>query len=179
MDTKTKQKSLTEKMNSLTEKFNDSIGNAEEIDNMGDDLIELAQEKIQAVEISTNNIPITEIINLKNMVDDFKFVRETLKNNTKNGRRVLDSITFDLLDFEKNSKDNHASLIMSFAELNKAVADNMKLYVNSYKEISNILLNLHKIRSGKDPLKNNEKTINPKELISTADLIDEMNNKKQ
>ena len=77
------------------------------------------------------------------MVQDFKYVRESLKETTDNGRRVLQSVTLDLLSEDDESR---ASLITSFAELNRAVADNMKLYMQSYKDISTVILNLDKVK---------------------------------
>jgi len=163
---KDKSESLAEKMGKLTGKFSDSIEVSEEIVDIGSDLIEYVDGKTKDIVITS------EIINLKNMVIDFKYVRETLKQNTISGRIVLNAITLDLL----NSKDTkRASLIMSFTELNKAVAENMKLYINSYKEISSVLLNLNKMKDDNYPRKGKEKIINTTEIISTAELIKKLN----
>lgn len=167
---KIKAESLAEKMNKLTEKFNI----AEEILIEGDDIIEYVSEHTTNVELFKEDI---ETINLQLMVDDFAFVRETLKESIDNGRKVLTVITLDLLDTED---DKRASLILSFAELNKAVADNTKLYMQSYREISTVLLNLDKIKKEKEKNKpdvvNNTVNINNLsaesiEQISTMDII--------
>lgn len=173
MDFKDKSQSLADKMNRLTAKFADNIGTAEEMVLTGDDIVEYVEEKTQDVQLYEENTLIaTEIINLSNMVDDFKYVRETLKENTDNGRRVLNSITLDLLD---SDDDKRAGLVMSFAELNTAIANNMKLYMLAYKEISNVLLNLDKIKKAEKAdapqTINNTLNINSPEVISTVDLI--------
>jgi hypothetical protein len=71
---------------------------------------------------------------------------------------------------------------MSFAELNKAIADNMKLYIQGYKEISNVLLNLDKIQKAEKDEKpqtiNNTLNINSTETISTVDLIKRLTQKE-
>jgi hypothetical protein len=171
MDFKDKSESLAEKMNKLTAKFSENIDTAEDMTIVGEDIIDHIEEKTQEIELFSEDVNVSEIINLNNMVDDFKFVRETLKENTKNGRRVLNSVTLDLLD---SDDDKRASLILSFAELNKAVADNMKLYIGAYKEISNVLLNIDKINKNKQNSPNtvnNTVNINSTESISTVDLI--------
>jgi hypothetical protein len=167
MDYKDKAESLAEKMNRLSEKFD----LAEEMTITGDDIVDFVEEKTQDVDLYKEELTPTEIVNLVTMVDDFKFVRETLKETTENGRRVLNSVTLELLD---SDDDKRASLILSFAELNKAVGDNMKLYMQSYKDISSVLLNIDKIKKSENE---NPKTINntlnvtTSEPISTLDLI--------
>lgn len=179
MDFKEKSESLAEKMNRLTAKFADNIETAEEMVLTGDDIVEYVEEKTQDVQLYSEQLPVAEIINLNNLVGDFQFVRETLRENTENGRRVLNSVTLDLLDTED---DKRASLIMSFAELNKAIADNMKLYIQGYKEISNVLLNLDKIQKAEKDEKpqtiNNTLNINSTETISTVDLIKRLTQKE-
>jgi hypothetical protein len=172
MDIKDKSESLAAKMNKLTEKFTENLEVADEMVLTGDDIVEYVEEKTQDIELYSESLPAADVVNIQNLVDDFKYVRETLKENTDNGRRVLNSVTLDLLD---SDDDKRASLIMSFAELNKAIADNMKLYINGYKEISNVLLNLDKIKKaqiGEGPKSvTNNLTINSPEAVSTVDLI--------
>lgn len=173
MDFKDKSQSLAEKMNRLTEKFAENMDTASEMVLTGDDIVEYVEEKTQDIKLYAGaEIMAAEIINLNNMVEDFKYVRETLKENTDNGRRVLNSITLDLLD---SDDEKRAGLVMSFAELNTAIANNMKLYMLAYKEISNVLLNLDKIKKAEQAdgpqTINNTLNINSTETISTVDLI--------
>ena len=173
MDFKDKAESLADKMNKLSEKFELST----EMVLTGGDIVEFVEEKTQNISLLSEDYTPTEIINIQNMVDDFKYVRDTLKETTENGRRVLNSITLDLLDAEDDAR---ASLIISFAELNKAVTDNMKLYVQSYKDISTTLLNLDKIKKneGSTPKTiNNTVNITAAEPISTVDLIRQLKGK--
>jgi hypothetical protein len=175
MDLTQKSESLAAKMNKLTEKLTENLDVADEMILVGDDVVDFVEQKTQNIELYSEDLPVAEIISLNNMVADFKYVRETLRENTDNGRRVLNSITLSLLD---SDDDKRASLIMSFAELNRAVADNMKLYIQSYKEISNVLLNLDKIKKSEaqdSPTSvTNNLTINSTEAISTVDLIKQL-----
>lgn len=175
MDLKDRSESLASKMNKLTEKFTENIELAEEMEVTGDDIIEFVEEKTQDITLFQDDLLPTEIVNLENMVEDFKFVRETLRENTENGRRVLNAVTLELLDTDD---DKRSSLILSFAELNKAVADNMKLYMQSYKDISNVLLNIDKIKKNQQlegpKTINNTLNVNTTEAVSTTDLIKQL-----
>lgn len=168
---KTKAESLADKMNALTEKFNLS----EEMITTGTELESYVEEKTQTIILAEDDeLSIADVVNLETMVQDFKYVRESLKETTNNGRRVLQSVTLDLLS---EDDDSRASLITSFAELNRAVADNMKLYMQSYKDISTVILNLDKIKKAAQP-----NTVNNNLIVSsqknTADLIKELSNLK-
>lgn len=168
---KTKAESLADKMNALTDKFNLS----EEMVINGTELEVYIEEKTQDIILSEDDeLTIADVVNLETMVQDFKYVRESLKETTDNGRRVLQSVTLDLLSEDDESR---ASLITSFAELNRAVADNMKLYMQSYKDISTVILNLDKVKRAALVAQPNSVTNNNlivTEQKNTADLIKEL-----
>lgn len=166
MDFKDKASTLADKMNKLSEKFEV----AEEMVLTGDDVLDFVEEKTQDVSLYRDNIPAANIVNLETMVEDFRYIRETLKETTENGRRVLNSVTLDLLD---SDDDKRAALIMSFAELNKAVGDNMKLYMQSYKDISATLLNIDKIKKSNQHEESNKDITDSSthKKISTVELI--------
>lgn len=184
MDFSNKAEKLAEKMNSLTERFKENLNISDEMQLTGNDLIQDIEVKVENIEES-NDPDVTELVNLKNLLNDFKYVRETLKNNTENGKQLLNNICTDFiskpteLDGKMTMAD--AEMVSAFAELNKALVDNMKLFIQSYKEISTIIMNLEKIKSGvltKAPINNtlnitNVDTENGK-ILSTADLIREL-----
>ena len=190
MDFTDKANALANKLNELTEKFNLS----NEMVLSGDDIIEDVKKKTELIEINSgvpklnetievdieqefNTSLVLELVNLKAMVEDFEYIRETLKETTDNGRRVLNKVTIDLLD---SDEDQRASLILSFAELNSAVGKNMSLYMDSYKQISNVLVNLDKIIKNVNKTKpanvvnNTQVNISSTEQISTAELLNKM-----
>lgn len=189
MDFTDKANSLAAKMNSLTEKFNLS----EEMVISGDDIIEDVKKKTDIIDLTSGDVKIIdaeiepefctalvlELVNLQAMVEDFQYIRETLKETTDNGRRVLNKVTLDLLDSEDEQR---APLITSFAELNSAVGKNMQLYMDSYKNISVVLGNVDKIiknsnirtPSGASVINNTQVNITSTEQISTADLLNKM-----
>lgn len=178
-----KADSLASKMNALTEKFD----LATEMVLEGTDVIEAVQEKQKKISLyketseelnfdSFNSDLVLEIVNLNNMVEDFQYIRESLKETTDNGRTVLNGITAELLD---SDEENRANLILSFAELNSAVGNNMKLYMESYKNMSVILGNIDKIlkqTKGNTPqnvgtINNTQINVTTTEQTSTADLL--------
>ena len=190
MDFTDKANALAKKMNELTQKFDLSS----EMVISGDDIIEDVKKKTDIIDLSSDKpkiIPtidveieqefntslVLELVNLKAMVEDFQYIRETLKETTDNGRSVLNKVTIDLLD---SDEDQRASLILSFAELNSAVGKNMSLYMDSYKQISNVLVNLDKIIKNVNKTKpanvvnNTQVNISSTEQISTAELLNKM-----
>lgn len=190
MDFTDKANALANKLNELTEKFNLS----NEMVLSGDDIIEDVKKKTDLIELNSgvpklnetvdveidqelNTSLVLELVNLKAMVEDFEYIRETLKETTDNGRRVLNKVTIDLLD---SDEEQRASLILSFAELNSAVGKNMSLYMDSYKQISTVLVNLDKIIKNVNKTKpasvvnNTQVNINSTEQISTAELLNKM-----
>lgn len=192
MDFTDKANSLANKMNELTAKFNLS----EEMVISGEDIIEDVKKKTDIIDLSSgkakvidaeiepefNSALVLELVNLQAMVEDFEYIRETLKETTDNGRRVLNKVTIDLLDTEE---DQRAALITSFAELNSAVGKNMSLYMDSYKQISNVLVNLDKIiknTNSRTPtnsvVNNTQVNITSAEQISTADLLNKLRTAK-
>lgn len=170
--------SLAKKINDISKKFDI----AEEIS--GSDVIDVIETQVQNVNdisLNTSDEVSLNVVNLNILVEDFKFVRDTLQEVIKNGRKVLNNITLDLLDAEDEKR---ASLIMSFAELNNSITNNMKIYTQSYKQISEVLVNLSKLQSTSKGNTINNVTnsitavnVNNTEPISTLDLIKQLQNK--
>ena len=192
MDFTDKANALAKKMNELTQKFDLSS----EMVISGDDIIEDVKKKTDIIDLSSDKpkiIPtidveieqefntslVLDLVNLKAMVEDFQYIRETLKETTDNGRSVLNKVTIDLLD---SDEEGRAYLILSFAELNAAVGKNMSLYMDSYKQISNVLVNLDKIikntnsksGTGTSVVNNTQVNITSTEAVSTAELLNRM-----
>ena len=155
MDFKQKAKSVAEKMNKITEKFKNNLDTANEMVLTGNDVEEYVEENTKDIELYSepDEPTIAQLVNLQNLLADFKYLRETLKENTDNGRKIINDLSVDILKnglsfYDPEGGVNPAELVSAFAELNKALMENMKLYINSYKEISNIIMNLEKIKSG-------------------------------
>lgn len=164
--------SLQEKLEKARNNLNESIESQEEIqveelkDNVQyPELIE--ESRTQILQGTLDPDGQQDVIQLYQLVQDFEYIRETLRENQQNGRRVLRSIAQDIMESDEDFK---ASLIMSFQELNKAIQENIKLYISTYKTISETLKNIQDIQkqSGADVNKNL-----PQEgiIISTQDIL--------
>jgi hypothetical protein len=155
MDFRQKADSVAEKMNKITEKFKTNLDTADEMVLTGDDIEEYVEENTKEIELYTepDEPTLTQLVNLQNLLADFKYLRETLRENTDNGRKIINDLSVDILKnglsfYDPEGGVNPAELVSAFAELNKALMENMKLYINSYKEMSNIIMNLEKIKNG-------------------------------
>ena len=155
MDFKQKADSVAEKMNKITEKFKANLDTADEMVLTGNDIEEYVEENTKDVELYTepDEPTLAQLVNLQNLLADFKYLRETLKENTDNGRKIINDLSVDILKnglsfYDPEGGVNPAELVSAFAKLNKALMENMKLYINSYKEMSNIIMNLEKIKNG-------------------------------
>ena len=171
---------LTTRMNKISEKFAEKIQNAEELVVYGDELETEAEDVIAEVKslpsedkeyhFNVNLLP--QILNLENMMSDVKFIRETLKENADLGRRLLKMMAQEL-EFEPD-----AELLASYSQLSTTITDNMKLFLQCYKDISNILLNISKLTKQDSPntVINNVTIENEKntKIQNTAELIKQL-----
>lgn len=176
MDITDKAQSLSDKMNKLTEKFDLS----DELVTTGEDVEDFIKEKTQTIELFKESIPQVEVINLEVLTEDFVFIRNTLKECTDNGRRILNVITCEILDADAND-EKRLELISAYGELNTAICNDVKMYMTSYGEISKTLLNFDKyikqIKEEIDETKPN--TINNTFNISTTDLVKSLKDKRE
>lgn len=183
-----KLEAVTNKMNRITQEFAKSVGLSEEMivstQELGEYLgskqsKELVQSLVPSIENEGKTLaPVTEIaasvVNVQAMIDDFSYMREMLRETTHNSRRVLNSITEELM---LSDVESQASLVMAYGELNKAQIESVKLFINSYKEISTILVNLAKVHNSGTPgtiHTTNVLHIEDKSNISSADIINRL-----
>ena len=182
MDLKAKSEELSKKFNRITNRFKQNLDIATDLECTGNDLMNCVEAKTVPVEPETlSDQDLISVIDFDNLVQDFAFIRKTLKENTENGKKILNSVTCSLLDEDSGEESN---LIMAFAELNRALTDNMKLYIQSYKDISNIVMNVSKVKTLKTNVTNNLNinNINNNDIqpiiSSTAELIKKIQSKQ-
>lgn len=177
---------IAEKLNKITSSFSDQLDNASSLIVMGDELSSEATDVIQDIKA----LPVTEssektytfnldllpqILNLETMVSDIGYIRSTLKKNCDLGQRLLLTMSQEL-EFEPN-----AELLASYSELSKTITENMKLYLQCYKDVSNILINISKLvqsqnRESKEDSGKivNNITIGDPKIQNTAELIKQL-----
>ena len=107
------------------------------------------------------------IIDLKLLVEDYKNLRNLVLANTATSKKVLDSLTIEMFANEVCTPE----MVSSYSTLLKTINDSMKLMTNSYKEISDVLLNIHKINTIDKPKEVKVKNVN---IISSAEVLDRL-----
>lgn len=178
-----KSVSIATKMNKISECFAQKVQNAEDLIVYGDELETEAEDVIAEVKslpvndkeyhFNINLLP--QILNLENMMSDVKFIRETLRESADYGRHLLKQMSQEL-EFEPD-----AELLSSYSQLSATITENMKLFLQCYKDISNILLNISKLTKQDAPntVINNVTIESEKTKVqSTAELIKQLSQLK-
>jgi len=185
--------SLSKKMDRISSKLSDTLDLSDELDETAEEIIASATSVTSTMEtdsvqtvLNTNDLAdlpdcnSSTVIELVSIVEDFKFIRSTLKENTINARRLLSKLTLELTEVNLSE---HAETITSFSEINKVIVDNMKLYVDAYKGISSSLININKINNSIESKHNSRTNTNNAnnaksvKKISTIDLLNELGEK--
>lgn len=196
-DLTVKADSLAKRMNKLTDTLMSNIQVAEDMHIAGQDVIDMVEAQTIDVPLMTTDTGdshqnLMELINLQNLLSDFKYLRDTLRENTDNGRKILNLSTTEILEGSSSDlgdpefggiseAENKVNLINAYATLNRTITDSLKLYVSAYKEISNIILNLEKVKTNQltnqTNTTNNTLVLNSEsktQSISTNDLIKQL-----
>lgn len=186
---------LNNKMNKITQELTKNVEISEDILTTTEELesylvtpksptpIEGQLITASAEEPETKSLaPVTEIaadvVDVQAMIEDFCYMRAMLRETTQNSRRVLESVTEELVLSEGESR---ALLVSAYSELNKAQIESVKLFMQSYKEISTILVNLTKINQSNTPHTvhtTNVLNIEDQSHISSADIINRLRGPK-
>lgn len=180
-----KFESINNRMNKITEELHKNIGFSEELLTTTDELADILTNPTEVITAgatgelsdtqSTELQPINElaatVVDAGAMLEDFSYMRQRLRETTENNKRVLESVTEELIHSDGESR---AGLVMAYSELNKAQLDGMRLFMQSYKEISTILVNLAKVQNSGTP--NNSYTTNVlsiegSENVNVSDIV--------
>lgn len=170
----TRAESLAQKMNNITNKFKENLDIAEDMDVTGNDIIEFVEDKTKDLPQTLDDTSYLELINLNTLLQDFDYIRKTLRENAEQGRNIIKSLGIDIT---ASDPEELAELINSYAELNKSITDTLKLFIQAYKDISTIITNLEKVKSGFNKTTNNLNITNISEnpsenlIATTADII--------
>lgn len=169
---------LADKMNKITARFKENLDVADEMDISGNDIIEYAEDKTKDLPKNLDDASYLELINLNTLLKDFDYIRTTLRDNAEQGRSIIKTLGVDI---SASDPDSLAELITSYAELNKSITDTLKLFVQAYKDISTIITNLEKVKSGFNKTTNNLNITNISDnpggldiVSTTADIIEQI-----
>lgn len=115
--------------------------------------------------ISLDNIE--GIIDLKVLVQDYQNLRQIVLSNSANSKKLLESLLIEI--FANDSVD--PEMIASYSQLLNTVNSSMKLLTSSYKEISNILMNIHKLNAIQKPKEIKVENVN---ILSSKEIIERL-----
>lgn len=177
---------LSDRMNKITEKLKNNLEISDDLQISSDDVIDYVDKSIENLsndlpdKIPTDNY--VDLINLNNLLEDFSYIRNTLKENSENGKRILNTVSNEIL---ASDPETLSEMVASYSDLNRSLTDTMKLYLQTYKDISNIILNLEKVKQGLSKTENNLNINNfgsDKEDVtnvikSTAEIIERIRQK--
>ena len=146
---------LSKKMNKITEKLKENLDIADDLDIQADDIIDYVGSSVSELPNNVENLPqenYLDLINLNILLEDFAYIRNTLKTNSDNGQKIVNVITTDIM---ASGPEELAEKIAAYSELNRSLTDSMKLFIQAYKDISSIILNLEKVKQGLSKTENN------------------------
>lgn len=131
--------------------------------------VEVIEENTEISDKAETTVPenLSGIIDLQLLVEDYKNLRNLVLANTATSKKVLDSLTIEMFANEVCTPE----MVSSYSTLLKTINDSMKLMTNSYKEISDVLLNIHKINTIDKPKDVKVKNVN---IISSAEVLDRL-----
>ena len=159
---------LADKMQKITARFKENLDVADEMDISGNDIIEYAEDKTKDLPTNLDDASYLELINLNTLLQDFDYIRTTLRDNAEQGRSIIKTLGVDI---SASDPDSLAELITSYAELNKSITDTLKLFVQAYKDISTIITNLEKVKSGFNKTTNNLNITNISDNPNGLDIV--------
>lgn len=110
-------------------------------------------EVINDVPQETIEVNISEIIKLQQLVDDYNKLRQVVLYNLKK----LNSMS-EQVENELQLEGFDAELVSAWNSIIKSSNDSLKILTESYKNISSVLLNVHKVNSLNPKPKSNTET---------------------
>ena len=143
---------LSNQMNKITEKLKTNLDLSDELEASSNDVIDYVSKSIEEVpeQLPTENY--VDLINLNNLLEDFSYIRVTLRDNSENGKKILKVLSTEIL---ASDPETLSEMVASYSDLNRSLTDTMKLYLQTYKDISSIILNLEKVKQGLSKTENN------------------------
>ncbi len=121
-------------------------------------------------EIKEKNLNPLEVIQLKNVVNDYNKLRQIVLDNVAQLKTISNNLTQEI---EIEGFD--PKLVEVYGKLVETSNKSLKILTDSYKSISDILINIAKINSLHKP-ETPEKEENNDEIISTHDILNKLRN---
>lgn len=133
------------------------------------DIIPVEILDVQDFNIPKSDLKIDDIVKLELLVKDYNQMRETVLSNVEITNQVIQSLTTDMFTADSVTPE----MVSAYSSLIDTSNKSLKILTESYKNISNVLLNINKLKS-KEPkeTKENDNVF----IISTSDMIKKIKN---
>lgn len=160
---------MTEKLNNITKELTQNTGLSEEMLTTTEDIEQVVQsirglpepEIIDGLEgefdiaevpagLNASEMAAT-LVEIDKLQADFNFLRSALRESTENSRQMLKTVSSEIL--ATLEPESLRSLLMVYAEINKAQTENIKLFMTVYKDLSTALVNFSKLQKAESPAK--------------------------
>lgn len=135
-------------------------------------LPDIPDTKIEVVEKADTEIVLDrtkEVINLKNLLDDYNEARTITLNSISRTKEILDCLSLEISSMDEIDSEK----VTAYSSLLNANNQTLKNLINMYKEISSVLVDIKNISKDGENKNNNVK------VISSGEIIKRLNERKQ
>lgn len=135
-------------------------------------LPDIPDTKIEVVEKADTEIVLDrtkEVINLKNLLDDYNEARTITLNSISRTKEILDCLSLEISSMDEIDSEK----VTAYSSLLNANNQTLKNLINMYKEISSVLVDIKNISKDGENKNNNVK------VVSSGEIIKRLNERKQ
>lgn len=127
-------------------------------------LPDILDTKIEVIEKTDTEIVLDrtkEVINLKNLLDDYNEARTITLNSISRTKEILDCLSLEISSMDEIDSEK----VTAYSSLLNANNQTLKNLINMYKEISSVLVDIKNISKDGENKNNNVKVISSGEII--------------
>lgn len=127
-------------------------------------LPDIPDTKIEVIEKADTEIVLDrtkEVINLKNLLDDYNEARTITLNSISRTKEILDCLSLEISSMDEIDSEK----VTAYSSLLNANNQTLKNLINMYKEISSVLVDIKNISKDGENKNNNVKVISSGEII--------------
>lgn len=135
-------------------------------------LPDIPDTKIEVIEKADTEIVLDrtkEVINLKNLLDDYNEARTITLNSISRTKEILDCLSLEISSMDEIDSEK----VTAYSSLLNANNQTLKNLINMYKEISSVLVDIKNISKDGENKNNNVK------IISSGEIIKRLNERTQ
>lgn len=127
-------------------------------------LPDIPDTRIEVIEKTDTEIVLDrtkEVINLKNLLDDYNEARTITLNSISRTKEILDCLSLEISSMDEIDSEK----VTAYSSLLNANNQTLKNLINMYKEISSVLVDIKNISKDGENKNNNVKVVSSGEII--------------